>query len=105
MGEIEQINFIPEQKEEKANCDECKVNNIEYATPMDAFKNGRREQILYTTATRTDNESSSDKGDFVAVVDVDPSSKTYCTIIAQVELGKNEEVHHSGWNACASCYG
>ena len=58
-----------------------------------------------TTATRTDSDSKSNDGDFVAVVDVDPSSKTYCQIIGQVDLGKGEEVHHSGWNACASCYG
>eukprot|EP01083_Nonionella_stella_P090464 252713_1 len=86
--------------------DDCKCEtNIDYPTPMDAFNYGKREQILYTTATRTGNFSSADEGDFLAVVDVDPTSRTYCTIIAQVPLGKNQEIHHSGWNACASCYG
>ena len=91
------------KEETKEDCDSC--NNIDFSTPMNAFTNGKREKLLYTTATRTDNVESSDAGDFLAVVDVDPQSKTYCQIIGQVDLGKGEEVHHSGWNACASCYG
>ena len=97
------------KKQKKEICTSCdvggKTNNIEFSTPMNAFHHGKREKLLFTTATRTDNVSDSDAGDFVAVVDVDPSSKTYCQIIGQVDLGKGEEVHHSGWNACASCYG
>eukprot|EP01084_Bolivina_argentea_P066248 120760_1 len=81
------------------------VNNILYATPMDAFKNGRREKILYTTATRSNTESKDNAEDMIAVVDVDPSSSTYCEIIQQLLVGRNQEIHHSGWNACASCYG
>jgi len=88
----------------KVDCGACGIG-IEHSSPMNAFLYGKREKLLYTTATRTDNVTECEGGDFVAVVDVDPSSKTYCQIIHQVALGKNEEVHHSGWNACASCYG
>jgi len=92
-------------KKECSSCGSDKTNNIEFSTPRNAFLHGKREKLLYVTATRTDNVTDSDGGDFVAVVDVDPSSSTYCQIIGQVDLGKGEEVHHSGWNACASCYG
>ena len=103
-GNMKHIDITTEAMEEKL-CNECPTNDIQHATPMDAFKNGKREKLLFTTANRTDNVSQSDEGDFVAVVDVNPSSPTYCSIIAQVPIGKNEEVHHSGWNACSSCYG
>ena len=43
--------------------------------------------------------------DFVAVVNVDRISNTYCQIIGQIDLGKGEEVHHFGWKACHSCFG
>eukprot|EP00484_Ammonia_sp_Unknown_P022167 CAMPEP_0197040362 /NCGR_PEP_ID=MMETSP1384-20130603/17081_1 /TAXON_ID=29189 /ORGANISM="Ammonia sp." /LENGTH=559 /DNA_ID=CAMNT_0042471105 /DNA_START=15 /DNA_END=1694 /DNA_ORIENTATION=- len=98
------MKVVERMEEKKDECGACD-NNIEYATPMDAYRNGRREKLLYTTATRTDNEDAPDATDMIAVVDVDPNSPTYCQIISQVNVGKGEEVHHSGWNACASCYG
>jgi hypothetical protein len=41
--------------------------------------------------------------DGLAVVDVDPSSKTYSQIVHQVIMpNKGDEFHHFGWNACSS---
>ncbi len=44
-----------------------------YATPMDAFKNGAREKILYIPCICP----TKDKPDYLATVDIDPGSSTY----------------------------
>jgi methanethiol oxidase len=42
--------------------------------------------------------------DAIAVVDLDPASKTYSKIINQVKMpNPGDELHHFGWNACSSC--
>jgi len=42
--------------------------------------------------------------DGLAVVDVDPNSKTYSTILSTVVMpNPGDELHHFGWNACSSC--
>jgi selenium-binding protein 1 len=42
--------------------------------------------------------------DAMAVVDLDPASKAYGEIIAQVDMpNAGDELHHFGWNACSSC--
>jgi selenium-binding protein 1 len=42
--------------------------------------------------------------DAIAVVDVDPSSGSYSTIVEQVAMpNTGDELHHFGWNACSSC--
>jgi selenium-binding protein 1 len=42
--------------------------------------------------------------DAMAVVDLDPASKTYSKIINQVKMpNPGDELHHFGWNACSSC--
>jgi selenium-binding protein 1 len=42
--------------------------------------------------------------DALAVVDVDPKSKSYSKIVGKLELTKpGDELHHFGWNACSSC--
>ena len=41
--------------------------------------------------------------DGLAIVDVDPTSKTYSQIVHQVIMpNKGDEFHHFGWNACSS---
>jgi selenium-binding protein 1 len=41
--------------------------------------------------------------DGLAVVDVDPNSKTYGQIVHQVIMpNTGDEFHHFGWNACSS---
>uniref|UniRef100_A0A0N4Z0N1 Methanethiol oxidase n=1 Tax=Parastrongyloides trichosuri TaxID=131310 RepID=A0A0N4Z0N1_PARTI len=86
-------------EENKKKC--CLKNGPGYKSPEDAFKNGKKEHILFVTCP------SIEKGghDIIACVDVDPESKTYSNIISYVKLPNiNDEVHHSGWNTCSSCF-
>lgn len=74
-----------------------------YATPLDAMKNGPREKLLYIIAVQPNLNHPN--GDYLATVDVDPSSKTYSQIIHRTYTNaKGNELHHSGWNTCSSCY-
>ncbi|MGN5479098.1 selenium-binding protein SBP56-related protein [Cupriavidus basilensis] len=42
--------------------------------------------------------------DAIAVVDVDPASPRYASIVGQVAMPHTgDELHHFGWNACSSC--
>ena len=42
--------------------------------------------------------------DAIAVVDVDPASPSYSTIVSTVPMPQTgDELHHFGWNACSSC--
>ena len=42
--------------------------------------------------------------DSLAVVDVDPRSKSYSKIVGKLDLTHpGDELHHFGWNACSSC--
>jgi selenium-binding protein 1 len=44
------------------------------------------------------------QSDAIAVVDVDPASKSYARIVGSCEIpGAGDELHHFGWNACSSC--
>ncbi|KAJ8713387.1 hypothetical protein PYW07_013757 [Mythimna separata] len=72
-----------------------------YASPLDAFNNGPREELLYVVCVQPDKT----KQDYLATVDVDPKSPTYCQVIARTHTGSvGDELHHSGWNVCSSCY-
>lgn len=45
-----------------------------------------------------------DAPDAIAVVDVDPASGTYGTVINRIYMpNAGDELHHFGWNACSSC--
>src|SRR5207253_7147552 len=42
--------------------------------------------------------------DAIAVVDVNPTSESYSTIINTLDMpNTGDELHHFGWNACSSC--
>ncbi|XP_072947344.1 methanethiol oxidase [Epargyreus clarus] len=72
-----------------------------YASPLDAFRNGIREELLYVVCVQPDNT----KQDYLATVDVDPKSPTYSQVIHRTHTGSvGDELHHSGWNVCSSCY-
>ncbi|XP_055375271.1 methanethiol oxidase [Condylostylus longicornis] len=74
-----------------------------YATPMDAVKNGPKEKLLYVVTVQPNIDEP--HGDYLSTVDVDPSSPTYCQVIHRTFTNnKGNELHHSGWNACSSCY-
>lgn len=45
------------------------------------------------------------KPDYLATVDVDPKSCTYSKVIHRLPVPYiGDELHHSGWNACSSCF-
>ncbi|CAD6997503.1 selenium-binding protein 1 [Ceratitis capitata] len=74
-----------------------------YGTPLDAMKNGPREKLLYTVTVQPNLDEP--HGDYLATVDVDPESPTYCQVIHRAFTNRTgDELHHSGWNACSSCY-
>jgi selenium-binding protein 1 len=50
------------------------------------------------------NPERAGRPDAIAVVDVDPSSATYGTLVGQVDMpNSGDELHHFGWNACSAC--
>lgn len=51
-----------------------------YKSPLDAYKNGKRETILYTVCIQP-NPLTNSKPDYLAIVDVDPNSSTYSQVI------------------------
>jgi len=74
-----------------------------YATPLDAMK-GEKEKIAYLPCIRR-GTSSAHLPDYLATVDLDPASPTYSEVIHRTPvLDLKDELHHSGWNACSSCY-
>ena len=74
-----------------------------FATPADAMKSPR-EKLLYTVGIYVGTATK--KPDYLATVDVDPDSKTYSQVIHRLPMPNvGDELHHYGWNACASCHG
>ncbi|SEQ70781.1 selenium-binding protein SBP56-related protein [Natrinema salaciae] len=72
-----------------------------YATPQAAIEEGGREKLAYVMSLYVGTDV--DAPDFVAVVDLDPESDTYCEIVDRIELpNRGDELHHFGWNACSS---
>src|SRR5215813_14009272 len=42
--------------------------------------------------------------DAMGVLDTDPASKSYGTMVGRVDMPHaGDELHHFGWNACSSC--
>ena len=74
-----------------------------YASPADAMRSPR-ETEMFVTALRVGIDT---KGpDYLATVDVDPSSSTYSKVVHRVMMPNvGDELHHFGWNACSSCHG
>lgn len=74
-----------------------------FATPEEARKSPP-EKIAYVTCVYTGTGIA--KPDYLAAIDVDPSSKTYSQVIHRLPMPNvGDELHHFGWNACASCHG
>ena len=74
-----------------------------FPTPADAI-NSPPEKLAYVVATYAGTETK--KSDYLATIDVDPQSKTYSQVIHRVRMPQvGDELHHFGWNACASCEG
>jgi selenium-binding protein 1 len=70
-----------------------------YPSPRMAMK-APAETLAYVAAFDPTRKTP----DGLAVVDVDPNSKTYSKILNTVAMPHpGDELHHFGWNACSSC--
>jgi selenium-binding protein 1 len=75
---------------------------VGYNSPTEASR-GPREKWLYVTCLPAAGNPSRTP-DYVATVDVDPQSPTFCQVIRRAyALQPDQEFHHSGWNTCSSC--
>jgi len=69
-----------------------------HASPRLAME-AEREHIAYTALLSPDGS----RPDALAVVDVDPASPTYGTVLHRLDMPhRGDEFHHFGWNACSS---
>lgn len=58
------------------------------------------ERLAYVAMLNPNPQQS----DALAVVDLDPGSRSYGQLIGQTDMpGTGDELHHFGWNACSSC--
>jgi methanethiol oxidase len=74
-----------------------------YASPQEAMQ-AEPEKVLYAIALY--EGTGVEKPDYLATVDVDPNSSTYCQVIHRTTMPYvGDELHHFGWNACSSCHG
>jgi selenium-binding protein 1 len=74
-----------------------------FATPADARKSPP-ETLAYVIATYSGTDVR--KPDYLATIDLDPKSKTYSQVVHRLPMPNvGDELHHFGWNACASCHG
>ncbi len=70
-----------------------------YPSPRMAMK-AAAETLAYVAAFDPERKQP----DAIAVVDVDPRSATYSTIVGSTAMpNAGDELHHFGWNACSSC--
>src|SRR5262245_57710873 len=74
-----------------------------FASPQEAMK-APREKLLFVSCTYAN--TGVDKPDYLAVVDVNPDSKSYSEVVQGLSMTKpGDELHHFGWNICAACHG
>lgn len=74
-----------------------------FASPAKAMQ-AARERILFVTCVAAGEQRN--RPDYLATVDVDPKSPTYSQVIGRLAMPHaGDELHHFGWNACASCHG
>lgn len=77
-------------------------NGPGYASPLAAMK-GPKEKLLYIPCIYR-NTPVKEK-DYLATVDVDETSPTFCQVIHRLEMPTiDDEIHHTGWNSCSSCF-
>jgi methanethiol oxidase len=74
-----------------------------YTSPAEAMASPR-EELAYVVGVYTGTKVTAP--DFLATIDLDPSSKTYGHIVHRLPMPTpGDELHHFGWNACGSCHG
>nr|XP_002126964.1 methanethiol oxidase [Ciona intestinalis] len=73
-----------------------------YRSPIDAMK-APKEKLLYIPCIYRNTPIS--QPDYLATIDMDESSPTFCQVIDRLDLpNMNDEIHHTGWNSCSSCF-
>ena len=74
-----------------------------FATP-DAARKSPPEQLGYVLGLYAGTDIK--KPDYLATIDLNPASPTYSQVIHRLPMPNvGDELHHFGWNACASCHG
>ena len=74
-----------------------------YATVADAMK-APPETLMYVPGIYSGTDVK--KPDYLATIDVDPSSSKYGQVIHRLPMPNvGDELHHFGWNTCSSCHG
>jgi len=74
-----------------------------YASPQDAIARAPREELLWVGCIH--EGTGIEAPDFLATVDVDPNSPTYCQIIHKLPMPNvGDELHHFGWHTCSSAH-
>ena len=74
-----------------------------FSTPEEARKSPR-EELAYVTCVYAG--TGAEKADYLATLDLNPASKTYSQVVHRLPMPNiGDELHHFGWNACASCHG
>jgi len=77
---------------------DTKMDPTFYRTPGEAAA-APVERLAYVVAF----DRAGEKNDALTVVDVDPGSEQYGTVVGWADLPtKGDELHHFGWNACSS---
>src|SRR2546421_9611474 len=70
-----------------------------YPSPEMAMK-APREELAYVAVI---NPKDDGKPDALAVIDVNPNSPTYSTLVGRLDMPNGgDELHHFGWNACSA---
>jgi selenium-binding protein 1 len=73
-----------------------------YRSPRDAAA-GPPEKHAYVAAFSHPADHPAGRPDAIAVVDTDPGSASYASVVGFTELPHiGDELHHFGWNACSS---
>ncbi len=74
-----------------------------FASPEQAMK-APREKLAFVICTYMN--TGINKPDYLAVVDLDPASKSYAKVVHRLSMPHvGDELHHFGWNICSSCHG
>jgi selenium-binding protein 1 len=74
-----------------------------FATPSKA-RQSPPEKLAYVAVHYAG--TGMQKPDYLATIDVNPTSRTYSQVIHRLPMPNvGDELHHFGWNACASCHG
>ena len=69
-------------------CVGCCGGGPGYKSPQDAMQNGPKEKLIYVTCVHR-NTPNKDKPDFLATVDVDPTSPTYSQVSIIVHITRD----------------